>query len=210
MSGIIGKKLGMTSLFDSKGRSVGCTVIQAGPCFVTQIKDRDKDGYRAIQLSFDELKSKKVTKSIKGHFSLSNVDPKRKIVEFRNFRKEFDSKVKLGMEINIDDVFNENEFLDVTSISKGKGFQGVVKRHNFGGVGQNTHGQHNRNRAPGSIGAGSTPSRVFKGMRMAGRTGGQKVTMQNLRILKINQKDNLIYVGGSVPGSKDSYVVLSN
>ncbi|MEC8680034.1 MAG: 50S ribosomal protein L3 [Bacteroidota bacterium] len=210
MSGIIGKKLGMTSLFDSKGRSVGCTVIQAGPCFVTQIKDRDKDGYRAIQLSFDELKSKKVTKSIKGHFSSSNVDPKRKIVEFRNFRKEFDSKVKLGMEINIDDVFNENEFLDVTSISKGKGFQGVVKRHNFGGVGQNTHGQHNRNRAPGSIGAGSTPSRVFKGMRMAGRTGGQKVTMQNLRILKINQKDNLIYVGGSVPGSKDSYVVLSN
>ena len=210
MSGIIGKKLGMTSLFDSKGRSVGCTVIQAGPCFVTQIKDRDKDGYRAIQLSFDELKSKKITKSIKGHFSSSNVDPKRKIVEFRNFRKEFDSKVKLGMEINIDDVFNENEFLDVTSISKGKGFQGVVKRHNFGGVGQNTHGQHNRNRAPGSIGAGSTPSRVFKGMRMAGRTGGQKVTMQNLRILKINQKDNLIYVGGSVPGSKDSYVVLSN
>ena len=210
MSGIIGKKLGMTSLFDSKGRSVGCTVIQAGPCFVTQIKDRDKDGYRAIQLSFDELKSKKVTKSIKGHFSSSNVEPKRKIVEFRNFRKEFDSKVKLGMEINIDDVFNENEFLDVTSISKGKGFQGVVKRHNFGGVGQNTHGQHNRNRAPGSIGAGSTPSRVFKGMRMAGRTGGQKVTMQNLRILKINQKDNLIYVGGSVPGSKDSYVVLSN
>ena len=210
MSGIIGKKLGMTSLFDSMGRSIGCTVIQAGPCFVTQIKDRDKDGYRAIQLSFDELKSKKVTKSIKGHFSSSNVDPKRKIVEFRNFRKEFDSKVKLGMEINIDDVFNENEFLDVTSISKGKGFQGVVKRHNFGGVGQNTHGQHNRNRAPGSIGAGSTPSRVFKGMRMAGRTGGQKVTMQNLRILKINQKDNLIYVGGSVPGSKDSYVVLSN
>jgi large subunit ribosomal protein L3 len=210
MSGIIGKKLGMTSLFDSMGRSVGCTVIQAGPCFVTQIKDRDKDGYRAIQLSFDELKSKKVTKSIKGHFSSSNVDPKRKIVEFRNFRKEFDSKVKLGMEINIDDVFNENEFLDVTSISKGKGFQGVVKRHNFGGVGQNTHGQHNRNRAPGSIGAGSTPSRVFKGMRMAGRTGGQKVTMQNLRILKINKKDNLIYVGGSVPGSKDSYVVLSN
>ena len=210
MSGIIGKKLGMTSLFDSKGRSVGCTVIQAGPCYVTQIKDRDKDGYRAIQLSFDELKPKKVTKSIKGHFSSSNVDPKRKIVEFRNFRKEFDSKVKLGMEINIDDVFNENEFLDVTSISKGKGFQGVVKRHNFGGVGQNTHGQHNRNRAPGSIGAGSTPSRVFKGMRMAGRTGGQKVTMQNLRILKINQKDNLIYVGGSVPGSKDSYVVLSN
>ena len=200
----------MTSIFDSKGRSVGCTVIQAGPCFVTQIKDRDKDGYRAIQLSFDDLKPKKISKSIRGHFALSNVSPKKKVVEFRNFRKEFDSKVKLGMEINIDDVFNENEFLDVTSISKGKGFQGVVKRHIFGGVGQNTHGQHNRNRAPGSIGAGSTPSRVFKGMRMAGRTGGEKVTMQNLKILKIDQKDNLIYVGGSVPGSKDSYVVLSN
>ena len=210
MSGIIGKKLGMTSIFDSRGRSIGCTVIQAGPCFVTQIKDRDKDGYRAIQLSFDDLKPKKISKSIRGHFALSNVSPKKKVVEFRNFRKEFDSKVKLGMEINIDDVFNENEFLDVTSISKGKGFQGVVKRHNFGGVGQNTHGQHNRNRAPGSIGAGSTPSRVFKGMRMAGRTGGEKVTMQNLKILKIDQKDNLIYVGGAVPGSKDSYVVLSN
>ena len=200
----------MTSIFDSRGRSIGCTVIQAGPCFVTQIKDRDKDGYRAIQLSFDDLKPKKISKSIRGHFALSNVSPKKKVVEFRNFRKEFDSKVKLGMEINIDDVFNENEFLDVTSISKGKGFQGVVKRHNFGGVGQNTHGQHNRNRAPGSIGAGSTPSRVFKGMRMAGRTGGEKVTMQNLKILKIDQKDNLIYVGGSIPGSKDSYVVLSN
>ena len=145
-------------------------MIEAGPCFVTQIKDRDKDGYRAIQLSYDELKSNKVNKSIKGHFSVSDVSPKKKLVEFRNFRKEFDSRVKLGMEVKLGDVFNENEFLDVTSISKGKGFQGVVKRHNFGGVGQNTHGQHNRNRAPGSIGAGSTPSRVFKGMRMGGRT----------------------------------------
>ncbi|MEC7244630.1 MAG: 50S ribosomal protein L3 [Bacteroidota bacterium] len=210
MSGIIGKKLGMTSLFDSKGKSVGCTVIEAGPCFVTQIKDRDKDGYRAIQLAYDDLKTNKANKSAQGHFAKSGVTPKRKIVEFRNFRKEFDSKVKLGMEIKIQDVFNENEFLDVTSVSKGKGFQGVVKRHNFGGVGQNTHGQHNRNRAPGSIGAGSTPSRVFKGMRMAGRTGGEKVTVQNLKILKIDQKDNLIYVGGSVPGSNNTYVVLSN
>lgn len=200
----------MTSVFDSRGRSIGCTVIEAGPCFVTQIKDRNKDGYRAIQLSYDDLKSNKVNKSLKGHFVVSNVSPKKKIVEFRNFRKEFDSRVKLGMEVNLVDVFNENEFLDVTSISKGKGFQGVVKRHNFGGVGQNTHGQHNRNRAPGSIGAGSTPSRVFKGMRMGGRMGGDKVTMQNLKILKIDQKDNLIYVGGSVPGSKDTYVVLSN
>ena len=185
-------------------------MIEAGPCFVTQIKDRNKDGYRAIQLSYDDLKSNKVNKSIKGHFAVSDVSPKKKIVEFRNFRKEFDSRVKLGMEVKLGDVFNENEFLDVTSISKGKGFQGVVKRHNFGGVGQNTHGQHNRNRAPGSIGAGSTPSRVFKGMRMGGRMGGDKVTMQNLKILKIDQKDNLIYVGGSVPGSKDTYVVLSN
>ena len=210
MSGIIGKKLGMTSVFDSRGRSIGCTVIEAGPCFVTQIKDREKDGYRAIQLSYDDLKSNKVNKSIKGHFEVSDVSPKKKLVEFRNFRKEFDSRVKLGMEVKLGDVFNENEFLDVTSISKGKGFQGVVKRHNFGGVGQSTHGQHNRNRAPGSIGAGSTPSRVFKGMRMGGRMGGDRVKMQNLKILKISSDKNLIYVGGSVPGSKDSYVILSN
>ena len=210
MSGLIGKKLGMTSFFDSRGRSIGCTVIQAGPCYVTQIKDRKKDGYRSIQLSFDDVKPNKVNKSIKGHFEKSKTEPKNKLVEFRNFRKDFDDKVKLGMELKIEDVFNENEFLDVTSISKGKGFQGVVKRHNFSGVGQNTHGQHNRNRAPGSIGAGSTPSRVFKGMRMGGRTGGNKVKIQNLKILKINQKENLIYVGGSVPGSKNTYVILSN
>ena len=210
MSGLIGKKLGMTSFFDSRGRSIGCTVIQAGPCYVTQIKDRKKDGYRSIQLSFDDVKPNKVTKSIKGHFDKSKTEPKNKLVEFRNFRKDFDDKVKLGMKLKIEDVFNENEFLDVTSISKGKGFQGVVKRHNFSGVGQNTHGQHNRNRAPGSIGAGSTPSRVFKGMRMAGSTGGNKVKIQNLKILKINQKENLIYVNGSVPGSKNTYVILSN
>ena len=210
MSGLIGKKLGMTSFFDSRGRSIGCTVIQAGPCYVTQIKDRKKDGYRSIQLSFDDVKPNKVTKSIKGHFDKSKTEPKNKLVEFRNFRKDFNDKVKLGMKLKIKDVFNENEFLDVTSISKGKGFQGVVKRHNFSGVGQNTHGQHNRNRAPGSIGAGSTPSRVFKGMRMAGRTGGNKVKIQNLKILKINQKENLIYVNGSVPGSKNTYVILSN
>ena len=210
MSGLIGKKLGMTSFFDSRGRSIGCTVIQAGPCYVTQIKARKKDGYRSIQLSFDDVKPNKVNKSIKGHFEKSKTEPKNKLVEFRNFRKDFDDKVKIGMKVKIDDVFNENEFLDVTSISKGKGFQGVVKRHNFSGVGQNTHGQHNRNRAPGSIGAGSTPSRVFKGMRMAGRTGGNKVKIQNLKILKINQKENLIYVGGSVPGSKNTYVILSN
>ena len=162
MSGIIGKKLGMTSLFDSNGKSVGCTVIEAGPCFVTQIKDREKDGYRAIQLSYDDHKPSKVNKSTQGHFAKSNISPKRKIVEFRNFRKDFEEKVKLGMEIKLEDVFNENEFLDVTSVSKGKGFQGVVKRHNFAGVGQSTHGQHNRNRAPGSIGAGSTLQESLK------------------------------------------------
>ena len=210
MSGLIGKKLGMTSVFDASGKSIGCTVIEAGPCFVTQIKGHKTDGYRAIQLAYDEKKSQHTTKAVKGHFNVSKVSPKKKIVEFRNFREEFSDKVKLGMEINISDVFNENEFLDVTSISKGKGFQGVVKRHNFGGVGQSTHGQHNRNRAPGSIGAGSTPSRVFKGMRMGGRMGGDRVKMQNLKILKILSDKNLIYVGGSVPGSKDSYVILSN
>ena len=210
MSGLIGKKLGMTNVFDVKGNSVGCTVIQAGPCYVTQIKDREKDGYRSIQLGYEDLNPKKVTKSIKGHFSLSKVSPKKKLVEFRNFRKDFDSKVKLGMEVKVQDLFNENEFLDVTAVSKGKGFQGVVKRHNFAGVGQNTHGQHNRNRAPGSIGAGSTPSRVFKGMRMAGRTGGNQVTIQNLKIHKIDTDQNLIYVVGSVPGSNNTYVILSN
>tara|TARA_B100000989_G_C19511836_1_gene459482 strand:+ start:117 stop:749 length:633 start_codon:yes stop_codon:yes gene_type:complete len=210
MSGLIGKKLGMTSIFDSSGNNIGCTVIEAGPCYVTQIKNFEKDGYKSIQLAFDELRSNKVRKSVKGHFNPSKIAPKKKTFEFRNFRKDFDSKVKLGMEIKLNDIFSENEFLDVTAVSKGKGFQGVVKRHNFSGVGQSTHGQHNRNRAPGSIGAGSTPSRVFKGMRMAGRTGGNKVTIQNLKIYKIDSDHNLIYVGGSVPGSKNTYVILSN
>jgi len=210
MSGLIGRKLGMTSIFDSSGNNVGCTVIEAGPCYVTQIKNLEKDGYKSIQLAFDELRSNKLRKSVKGHFNTSKIAPKKKIFEFRNFRKDFDSKVKLGMEIKLNDIFSENEFLDVTAVSKGKGFQGVVKRHNFSGVGQSTHGQHNRNRAPGSIGAGSTPSRVFKGMRMAGRTGGNKVTIQNLKIYKIDSDHNLIYVGGSVPGSKNTYVILSN
>ena len=200
----------MTSIFDARGNNVGCTVIEAGPCYVTQIKNIDKDGYKSIQLAFDELKSNKINKSVKGHFNSSKISPKKKLFEFRNFRKDFDNKVKLGMEIRVDDIFSENEFLDVTAVSKGKGFQGVVKRHNFSGVGQSTHGQHNRNRAPGSIGAGSTPSRVFKGMRMAGRTGGGKVTIQNLKIYKIDSNHNLIYVGGSVPGSKNTYVILSN
>ena len=210
MSGLIGKKIGMTSIFDDNGRIRPCTVIEAGPCTITQIKDQKKDGYNAIQLSYDDLSKKKINKPTSGHFKKSSSQPKKKIVEFKNFRSKQLKIFKLGMELKLSDIFRENDFLDVKSISKGKGFQGVVKRHNFSGVGESTHGQHNRLRAPGSIGAGSTPSRVFKGMRMAGRTGGDKVTVQNLKILKISQKENLIYVGGSVPGSKNTYVVLSN
>ena len=208
MSGIIGKKLGMTSLFDANGKNIGCTVIEAGPCFVTQIKNRDTDGYRSIQLAYDDIRPKNLNKSFKGHFEKSKVSPKKKLIEFRNFRKEFDEKVKLGMEINLNDVFNENEFLDVTSISKGKGFQGVVKRHGFAGVGDSTHGQHNRLRAPGSIGAGSSPSRVFKGMRMAGQTGNSRVKVLNLKVVKVMSEDNILIVRGSVPGHNNSYIIV--
>ena len=208
MSGLIGKKIGMTSIFDDNGRIRPCTVIEAGPCTITQIKDQKKDGYNAIQLSYDELSKKKVNKPISGHFKKSSSLPKKKIVEFKNFRSKELKLFKLGMELKLSDIFRENDFLDVKSISKGKGFQGVVKRHNFSGVGESTHGQHNRLRAPGSIGAGSTPSRVFKGMRMAGRMGGENIKQQNLKVLKINKDNNLVYVSGSVPGYRNSYVTL--
>ena len=208
MSGLIGKKIGMTSIFDDNGRIRPCTVIEAGPCTITQIKDQKKDGYNAIQLSYDELSKKKVNKPISGHFKKSSSQPKKKIVEFKNFRSKELKLFKLGMELKLSDIFRENDFLDVKSISKGKGFQGVVKRHNFSGVGESTHGQHNRLRAPGSIGAGSTPSRVFKGMRMAGRMGGENIKQQNLKVLKINKDNNLVYVSGSVPGYRNSYVNL--
>tara|TARA_B100000945_G_scaffold285802_1_gene256341 strand:- start:298 stop:930 length:633 start_codon:yes stop_codon:yes gene_type:complete len=208
MSGLIGKKIGMTSIFDDNGRIRPCTVIEAGPCTITQIKDQKKDGYNAIQLSYDELSKKKVNKPISGHFKKSISQPKKKIVEFKNFRSKELKLFKLGMELKLSDIFRENDFLDVKSISKGKGFQGVVKRHNFSGVGESTHGQHNRLRAPGSIGAGSTPSRVFKGMRMAGRMGGENIKQQNLKVLKINNDNNLVYVSGSVPGYRNSYVTL--
>jgi|TARA_B100001540_G_scaffold85561_1_gene77175 large subunit ribosomal protein L3 len=208
MSGLIGKKIGMTSIFDDNGRIRPCTVIEAGPCTITQIKDQKKDGYNAIQLSYDELSKKKVNKPISGHFKKSRSQPKKKIVEFKNFRSKELKLFKLGMELKLSDIFRENDFLDVKSISKGKGFQGVVKRHNFSGVGESTHGQHNRLRAPGSIGAGSTPSRVFKGMRMAGRMGGENIKQQNLKVLKINKDNNLVYVSGSVPGYRNSYVTL--
>ena len=204
MSGIIGKKIGMTSIF-LKGKNIPCTIIEAGPCPVTQIKTIEKDGYSSIQLGFDHAKLKNTTKAKSGHLKKSNSPTINKFKEFT----WANSSLKLGDIVNVDH-FSEGEYVDISGISKGKGFQGVVKRHGFAGVGQSTHGQHNRLRAPGSIGAASYPARVFKGMRMAGRTGGEKVTVQNLKILKIDQKDNLIYVGGSVPGSNNTYVVLSN
>ena len=188
MSGLIGKKIGMTSLYDEGGKNLACTVIEAGPCIVTQLKNDEKDGYSSVQLGFNDKKETRLNKSEKGHAKKANTDPKTKLVEFKGFEEE----LKIGDTINVSH-FVEGEFVDVSGISKGKGFQGVVKRHGFAGVGQSTHGQHNRLRAPGSIGAGSTPSRVFKGMRMAGRTGGEKVTVQNLKILKIDQKDNAIW-----------------
>jgi large subunit ribosomal protein L3 len=208
MSGIIGKKLGMTSIYSADGQNVACTVIEAGPCVVTQVKESETDGYKAVQLAFDEKKPKNTTKALRGHFTKANTTPKKKIVEFRNFRVEFHHLVELGKEITVGEVFSEGEFLDAIGTSKGKGFQGVVKRHGFGGVGESTHGQHNRLRAPGSIGACSFPARVFKGMRMAGRTGGNRVKVVNLEVLRILPEKNLILVSGSVPGSKNSYVVL--
>jgi large subunit ribosomal protein L3 len=208
MSGIIGKKVGMTGIYSADGRNVACTVIEAGPCVVTQVKNEESDGYRAIQLAYDERKPKNTPKALQGHFSRAKTTPKKKVVEFRNFRTEYVGEVSVGQEINVGDVFREGEFLDAIGTSKGRGFQGVVKRHNFGGVGESSHGQHNRERAPGSIGACSYPSRVFKGLKMAGRTGGGRVKVLNLQILKIVSEKNLILVSGSVPGAKNSYVIL--
>jgi large subunit ribosomal protein L3 len=208
MSGIIGKKIGMTSIYGADGRSVACTIIEAGPCVVTQVKNVESDGYRAVQLAFDERKDKNTPKALKGHFEKASTTPKKKVVEFRDFRVEFEGDVALGQEITAADVFQEGDFVDVIGTSKGKGFQGVVKRHGFGGVGQRTHGQHNRERAPGSVGGASYPARVFKGMRMAGRTGGSRVKNLNLRILQVIPEKNLILVSGSVPGAKNSYVIL--
>ncbi|MEH6305132.1 50S ribosomal protein L3 [Olivibacter sp. CPCC 100613] len=203
MSGIIGKKVGMTSIFDTEGKNIPCTVIQAGPCVVTQIRTVENDGYAAIQLAFDEKKEKNTTASLKGHFAKANTTPKRKLVEFEVFPEE----KNLGDVVTVD-IFVEGDYIDVVGTSKGKGFQGVVKRHGFGGVGGQTHGQHNRMRAPGSLGASSWPSRVFKGMRMAGRTGGDRVKIQNLQVLKVYPEQNLLVVSGSVPGAKGSYVIV--
>jgi len=203
MPGIIGRKIGMTSLFTPEGKSVPCTLIEAGPCTVTQVKTVDNDGYTAIQLGFGERKEKNTPKALAGHFKKANATPKAKVVEF----KIEESTLALGQIVDVT-LFEEGEFVDAIGTSKGKGFQGVVKRYNFAGVGGQTHGQHNRGRHPGSIGACSWPSRVFKGMRMAGRMGGDRVKVQNLRVLKVMAEQNLIVVSGSVPGAKNSYIVL--
>ena len=203
MSGLIGKKIGMTSIFDENGKNIPCTVIEAGPCVVTQVRTNAVDGYEALQLGFDDKGEKHATKADLGHFKKAGTSAKKKVVEFQGFEENY----KLGDNITVE-VFSEGEFVDVQGVSKGKGFQGVVKRHGFGGVGQATHGQHNRLRAPGSVGASSYPSRVFKGMRMAGRMGGDNVKVQNLRVLKVVADKNLLVVKGAIPGHKNSYVII--
>jgi large subunit ribosomal protein L3 len=203
MSGIIGKKIGMTTYFREDGNTIAATVIEAGPCVVTHVKTKDKDGYDAIQLGFDDKKEKHTTAALLGHFKKAGTTPKRKLVEFKTFE---DSK-NLGDVVDVT-IFEEGDYVDVVGTSKGKGFQGVVKRHGFGGVGGRTHGQHNRGRHPGSIGACSYPARVFKGLRMAGRTGNDRVKVQNLTVLKTFADKNLLVVSGSVPGAKNSYVIV--
>ncbi|HEY9170425.1 MAG TPA: 50S ribosomal protein L3 [Lutibacter sp.] len=203
MSGLIGRKIGMTSLFDENGKNIPCTVIEAGPCVVTQVRTLEVDGYKALQLGFDDKTAKSSNKALDGHFKKAGTIAKKKVIEFQ----EFEDVHKLGDQLTVD-LFVEGEFVDVSATSKGKGFQGVVKRHGFAGVGQATHGQHNRLRAPGSIGAASYPARVFKGMRMAGRMGGNKVTVQNLRVLKVIPEKNLLVVKGCVPGHKNAYVII--
>jgi len=203
MPGLIGKKIGMTSVFSVEGRNIPCTVIEAGPCIVSQIRTIEKDGYEAVQLGFQEKKEKHATKPEIGHFKKAGTTPKKKLIEFEGFGDD----VKLG-DIITADMFEPSSLIDISGISKGKGFQGVVRRHGFGGVGESTHGQHNRLRAPGSIGASSYPSRVFKGMRMAGRMGGVKITVQNIEVLKVIPENNLVIVKGSVPGANGSYLIL--
>ena len=204
MAGLIGKKIGMTSVFSVEGKNVPCTVIEAGPCVVTQVKSQEKEGYDALQLAYGEKKERKATKADYGHFKKAGVTPRQIVVEFKN---TYQGQFKLGDPVNVD-IFHELDYVDVIGVSKGKGFQGVVKRHDFHGVNDQTHGQHNRLRAAGSIGASSWPSRVFKGMRMAGRDGNKTVTIENLMVLKVIPEKNLLVVKGSVPGAKGSYLII--
>jgi len=207
MPGLIGKKIGMTSVFDSYGKNIPCTVIEAGPCVVTQVRTEEKDGYAAVQLAYDEKKEKHTSAALKGHFKKANTTPKRKLAEFPN---DFDKELRLGDTVTVNDIFDPSliDWVDVTGLTKGKGFQGVVRRHGFSGVGGQTHGQHNRLRAPGSMGASSWPSRVFKGKKLAGRMGGDKVKIINLRVMKIVPENNLVIVKGSVPGANGSYLIM--
>ena len=207
MPGLIGKKIGMTSVFGADGKNIPCTVIEAGPCVVTQIRTVEKDGYAAVQLAYDEISEKHASKALKGHFEKAGTTPKRKLVEFK---ADFAQELKLGDVLTVADIFGDVAFVDVVGTSKGKGFQGVVKRHGFAGVGGQTHGQHNRLRHPGSLGACSWPSRVFKGMRMAGHMGNERVKVFNLEVIKIMPENNLLVVKGSVPGAKGSYVMMED
>ena len=203
MPGLIGKKIGMTSVFSAEGKNVPCTVIEVGPCVVTQVKTVENDGYDAIQLGFEDKKDKHTPNGEKGHFKKAGVTPKRHLAEFKGFGNDY----KLGSEITVD-LFSDAVYVDVIGTSKGKGFQGVVKRHGFSGVGESTHGQHNRLRAPGSIGAASYPAKVFKGTRMAGQMGNERVTVQNLQVIKVIPEHNLLLLKGSIPGCKGSIVAI--
>ena len=206
MPGLIGKKVGMISVFGADGKNIPCTVIEAGPCVVTQVRTVETDGYSAVQLAYDEKKEKRTSAALKGHFEKAGTTPKKKLVEFP---MDFAGELKLGDTVTVADVFTEDvKFVDVVGTSKGKGFQGVVKRHGFAGVGGETHGQHNRLRHPGSMGASSWPSRVFPGMRMAGHMGSERVKVFNLEVLKVIPENNLLIVKGSVPGAKGSYIIL--
>jgi large subunit ribosomal protein L3 len=205
MPGLIGKKIGMTSVFGADGKNIPCTVIEAGPCVVTQVRTQEKDGYAAVQLAYDETKEKHTSAGLIGHFKKANTTPKRKVAEFEN---NYAKTLQLGDVLTVADVLSEEAWVDVTGISKGKGFQGVVKRHGFAGVGGQTHGQHNRLRAPGSMGASSWPSRVFPGKRLSGRMGGDKVKVLNLKVLKVIPDNNLLLVKGSIPGAKGSYLLI--
>jgi 50S ribosomal protein L3, bacterial len=207
MPGLIGKKIGMTSVFDADGKNIPCTVIEAGPCVVTQIRTEEKDGYAAVQLAYDETNPKHTSKALQGHFKKAGTTPKRKLVEFKSFDT---ASLKLGDTITVSDAFSTSEWVDVVGISKGKGFQGVVKRYHFAGIGGTTHGQSDRLRHPGSMGASSWPSRVFPGQRMAGHMGQDRVKVQNLQVIKVIPESNLILVKGSVPGSTGSYITVED